>query len=85
MEMWAKLGDAGYTLIPYTIKGVWPPMLTTLVVRFLGITAAEEYGGIAMGYQSHCIVMEELSRASGTSPFTDILIISSIATTTYVT
>ena len=32
---------------------------------FLGITASEEYGGLAMGYQAHCIVMEELSRASG--------------------
>ncbi|KAI9832149.1 MAG: hypothetical protein M1819_004500 [Sarea resinae] len=43
MEMWRKLGDAG----------------------FLGITADEDYGGLAMGYQAHCIVMEELSRASG--------------------
>lgn len=33
--------------------------------RFLGITADEEYGGLAMGYQAHCIVMEEISRASG--------------------
>ncbi|KAH6697511.1 isovaleryl-CoA dehydrogenase [Plectosphaerella plurivora] len=32
---------------------------------FLGITADEEVGGLAMGYQAHCIVMEELSRASG--------------------
>jgi isovaleryl-CoA dehydrogenase len=32
---------------------------------FLGITADEEYGGLAMGYQAHCVVMEELSRASG--------------------
>jgi|SRR5690242_10483519 len=32
---------------------------------FLGITANEEYGGLAMGYQAHCVVMEELSRASG--------------------
>lgn len=31
---------------------------------FLGITAEEEYGGMDMGYQAHCIVMEELSRAS---------------------
>lgn len=43
MDMWAKLGDAG----------------------FLGMTANEEYGGLAMGYQAHCIVLEELSRASG--------------------
>ena len=33
--------------------------------RFLGITADEEYGGLAMGYQAHCIVMEEISKASG--------------------
>jgi isovaleryl-CoA dehydrogenase len=32
---------------------------------FLGITADEELGGLAMGYQAHCVVMEELSRASG--------------------
>lgn len=35
--------------------------------RFLGITADEDYGGLAMGYQAHCIVMEEISRASGSS------------------
>jgi len=32
---------------------------------FLGVTADEEYGGLGMGYQAHCVVMEELSRASG--------------------
>ncbi|KAL2868519.1 isovaleryl-CoA dehydrogenase [Aspergillus lucknowensis] len=32
---------------------------------FLGVTADEEYGGLAMGYQAHCVVMEEISRASG--------------------
>jgi isovaleryl-CoA dehydrogenase len=31
---------------------------------FLGITAEEEYGGLDLGYQAHCVVMEELSRAS---------------------
>ncbi|KAI5856300.1 acyl-CoA dehydrogenase/oxidase [Tricharina praecox] len=31
---------------------------------FLGITAEEDYGGLDMGYQAHCVVMEELSRAS---------------------
>lgn len=34
---------------------------------FLGITADEDYGGLAMGYQAHCVVLEELSRASGMS------------------
>ncbi|KAF2015655.1 isovaleryl-CoA dehydrogenase mitochondrial precursor [Aaosphaeria arxii CBS 175.79] len=32
---------------------------------FLGITADEDFGGLAMGYQAHCVVMEEISRASG--------------------
>lgn len=32
---------------------------------FLGITADEDVGGLAMGYQAHIVVMEELSRASG--------------------
>ncbi|KAK4935952.1 hypothetical protein LTR10_023073 [Elasticomyces elasticus] len=32
---------------------------------FLGPTADEEYGGLAMGYQAHCIILEEISRASG--------------------
>lgn len=31
----------------------------------LGITADEDAGGLALGYQAHCVVMEELSRASG--------------------
>jgi isovaleryl-CoA dehydrogenase len=31
---------------------------------FLGITAEEVYGGLDLGYQAHCVVMEELSRAS---------------------
>jgi len=30
----------------------------------LGITADEEYGGTGLNYLSHCIVMEEISRAS---------------------
>lgn len=32
---------------------------------FLGPTADEAYGGLAMGYQAHCVILEELSRASG--------------------
>ncbi|KAG8525860.1 uncharacterized protein KY384_000620 [Bacidia gigantensis] len=32
---------------------------------FLGITADEEYGGLALGYEAHATVMEELSKASG--------------------
>jgi len=33
---------------------------------FLGITAEEDYGGLELGYQAHCIILEEISRASGT-------------------
>lgn len=32
---------------------------------FLGMTTDEDCGGLGMGYQAHCVVMEELSRASG--------------------
>jgi len=31
----------------------------------LGVTAPAEYGGMELGYLDHCIVMEELSRSSG--------------------
>lgn len=31
----------------------------------LGVTAPEEYGGMGLGYTEHCIVMEEISRFSG--------------------
>jgi len=31
---------------------------------FLGPTAPSEYGGLAMGYYEHSVIMEELSRAS---------------------
>jgi isovaleryl-CoA dehydrogenase len=30
----------------------------------LGITASENYGGLGLGYLAHCVVMEEISRAS---------------------
>jgi len=30
----------------------------------LGMTASEEYGGVAMGYLAHMVAMEEISRAS---------------------
>ena len=31
----------------------------------LGMTASEDYGGVNMGYLAHILVMEEISRASG--------------------
>lgn len=40
-------------------------MLMNVMFSFLGVTADEEYGGLAMGYQAHCTVLEEISRASG--------------------
>lgn len=39
--------------------------MSLIQLRFLGVTANEEYGGLGMGYQAHCVVMEEISRASG--------------------
>lgn len=54
---WVKLGGfSGYQRAIY---------FNSDLVRFLGITANEEYGGLGMGYQAHCVVMEEISRASG--------------------
>ena len=43
-------------------NSLWPQLGAA---GLLGITADETYGGLAMGYQAHCIVLEELSRASG--------------------
>lgn len=31
---------------------------------FLGMTAEEEYGGAGLCYYEHCLVMEEISKAS---------------------
>lgn len=30
----------------------------------LGITAAEEYGGLGLGYYEHCLVVEQISKAN---------------------
>lgn len=32
---------------------------------FLGVTAPEDFGGLNLGYQAHCVILEEISRASG--------------------
>ena len=40
---------------------LWKEMGT---LGILGVTADEAYGGAALGYLAHCVVMEELSRAS---------------------
>ncbi|KAI2615045.1 isovaleryl-CoA dehydrogenase [Hypoxylon sp. NC1633] len=41
--------------------GMWPKLGEA---GFLGMTADEAVGGLGMGYQAHCVVMEEISRAS---------------------
>jgi isovaleryl-CoA dehydrogenase len=43
-------------------RDLWPQLGE---LGLLGITAPEEYGGSEMNYTSHCIAMEEISRASG--------------------
>jgi isovaleryl-CoA dehydrogenase len=32
---------------------------------FLGMTVEEKYGGTGLGYYEHCLVSEEISKASG--------------------
>ena len=34
-------------------------------VGLLGIVVEEEYGGAGLGYYEHCLVSEEISKASG--------------------
>jgi isovaleryl-CoA dehydrogenase len=41
---------------------LWPEMG---VLGLLGITVEEEYGGLGLGYLEHVVVMEEISRGSG--------------------
>ena len=35
------------------------------VIDVTGVTATPDYGGLGLGYVHQCVVMEELSRASG--------------------
>lgn len=42
-------------------RDLWPQMGE---LGLLGITVPEDYGGSGLGYLAHCIVMEEISRAS---------------------
>ena len=43
-------------------RDLWPQMGE---LGLLGITVSEECGGVGLGYLAHCIVVEEISRASG--------------------
>ena len=43
-------------------RDLWPAMGE---LGLLGITVEEDYGGAGLGYLAHVIVMEEISRASG--------------------
>jgi isovaleryl-CoA dehydrogenase len=43
-------------------RDLWPKMGA---LGLHGITAPEQYGGLALGYLEHCVAMEEISRASG--------------------
>lgn len=42
-------------------RDLWPELGELGV---LGITVNEEFGGVGLGYLAHCVVMEEISRAS---------------------
>src|SRR5438128_623917 len=42
-------------------RDLWPEMGK---LGLLGITVEEKWGGAGLGYLEHCIVMEEISRAS---------------------
>ena len=42
-------------------RDLWPAMGS---LGLFGITVSEDYGGVNLGYLSHCLVVEEISRAS---------------------
>ena len=42
-------------------RDLWPKMGA---LGLHGVTAPEEYGGLALGYLEHCVAIEEISRAS---------------------
>jgi isovaleryl-CoA dehydrogenase len=43
-------------------RDLWPELGE---MGLLGLTADEEFGGTGLGYQAHCVMMEEISRGSG--------------------
>ncbi|MCZ6870002.1 MAG: isovaleryl-CoA dehydrogenase [Gammaproteobacteria bacterium] len=42
-------------------RELWPKLGS---LGLLGVTVEDEYGGAGLGYVAHCVVMEEISRAS---------------------
>lgn len=42
-------------------RDLWPEMGS---LGLFGVTVSEEFGGLNLGYQAQCLIMEELSRAS---------------------
>lgn len=42
-------------------RDLWPRLGE---LGLLGVTVEEEYGGAGLGYLAHCVIMEEISRAS---------------------
>jgi isovaleryl-CoA dehydrogenase len=51
----------------FSERGEFPAMLWRMLgdQGLLGITAPEEFGGLALGYLAHAVVAEEISAASG--------------------
>lgn len=39
---------------------------------FLGVTAPSDFGGLELGYFEHCLIMEEISRASASIGMLDL-------------
>lgn len=58
VNLWKEMGDFG-------LHGHTKYMCDGVMNGFAGVTAPGAYGGLGLGYLHQCVVMEELSRASG--------------------